>query len=354
MTLSALTAVPAYVTAEEAAPDSGVSAESEQTKNYWIFYKNIDTTEIDAVVSQKAHDYEYSLYDTEKDARTIEKLVTDYYQSMKLEMLKEAFAEKSAEILSELGVETSAAWCSQFTPSIVCPLTEEQYEKAAKMDSITDISSYEPAVLQPLTLTEKDDILNEYTRNADGKSLCDDNVRFDVVFGAGTDNNTNYLVVYGLKSENEIKNVKNQLADKYHWDTPTMELFNGVELYCTDPGAANSLKMLVFVQDQLPGYAVKDTIGNYSAKLGFDVSPYIISLGDGNGDYKIDALDASEALSLYSMIQTEKDAVYSADQLRHLDVDNDGAVNALDASKLLAYYAFTATGGKASLTDFLK
>ena len=133
-----------------------------------------------------------------------------------------------------------------------------------------------------------------------------------------------------------------------------MELYSGVELSCTDPGAANSLKILVFVQDQLPGFAVKDTIGNYSAKLGFDVSPYIIRLGDGNGDYKIDALDASEALSLYSMIQTNKNNNYSAEQLRHLDVDNDGAVNTLDASNLLSYYSFIATGGTASLKDYLK
>lgn len=354
VTLSALTAVPAYVTAEEAVPVSSVSAESEQTKNYWIFYKNIDTTEIDNVVRQKVHDYEYSLYDTEKDARTIERLVTDYYQSMRLEMLKEAFAEKSAEILTELGVEPSAAWCSKFTPSIVCPLTEEQYEKAAKMDSITDISSYEPAVLQPLTLTEKDDILNEYTRNADGKSLCDDNVRFDVVFGAGPDNNTNYLVVYGLKSENEIKTVKKQLADKYHWDTPTMELYSGVELSCTDQGAANSLKILVFVQDQLPGFAVKDTIGNYSAKLGFDVSPYIISLGDSNGDFRINAADASDVLSKYTQAQTTGSAGLSAAEIKKLDVDGDGTISALDASAILSYYAYTATGGIISLRDYLK
>ncbi|WP_303824828.1 dockerin type I domain-containing protein [Ruminococcus flavefaciens] len=359
LTLSALTAVPTYVTADEAVPDSSVSAESEQTKNYWIFYKNIDTTEIDNVASQKAHDYEYSLYDTEKDARTIERLVTDYYQSMRLEMLKDAFAEKSAEILSELGVEPSAAWCSRFTPSIVCSLTEEQYQKALNSDIITEINLYTPPDLQPATdiadaLEKKEEILNAYTRSTDGKSLCDDYVKFDVVLNAGKDNRTDYLVVYGLKSKDDISKVKSQLDRKHFWENPTMELYSGVSLYDIAKSQGNRITPVIFVEDEALGWAFPVSIKEYSEQVGFDVSPYIISLGDGNGDYKIDALDASEALSLYSAIQTNKNNNYSAEQLRHLDVDNDGAVNALDASNLLSYYSFIATGGTASLKDYLK
>lgn len=258
LTLSALTAVPTYVTAEEAVPDSSVSAESEQTKNYWIFYKNIDTTEIDNVASQKAHDYEYSLYDTEKDARTIERLVTDYYQSMRLEMLKEAFAEKSAEILSELGVEPSAAWCSRFTPSIVCSLTEEQYQKALNSDIITEINLYTPPDLQPATdiadaLEKKEEILNAYTRSTDGKSLCDDYVKFDVVLNAGKDNRTDYLVVYGLKSKDDISKVKSQLDRKHFWGNPTMELYSGVSLYDIAKSQGNRITPVIFVEDEALG-----------------------------------------------------------------------------------------------------
>ncbi|MCR4638387.1 dockerin type I domain-containing protein [Ruminococcus sp.] len=359
VTLSALTAVPTCVTAENAEPVSSVSTESEQTKNYWIFYKNINTSEIDSVANQKAHDYEYSLYDTEKDARTIERLVTDYYQSIRLEMLKEAFAEKSAEILSELGVEPSAAWCSQFTPSIVCSLTDEQYKKAVDMDIITEVNLYTPPDLQPATdiadaLEKKEEILNAYTRSTDGKSLCDDYVKFDVVLNAGMDNRTDYLVVYGLKSKDDISKVKSQLDKKHFWENPTMELYSGVSLYDIAKSQGNRITPVIFVEDEALGWAFPVSVKEYSEQVGFDVSPYIISLGDGNGDYKIDALDASEALSLYSAIQTQKDAVYSAEQLKHLDVDKDGAVNALDASELLSYYAFTATGGTSSLTDFLK
>ncbi len=359
LTLSALTAVPTYVTAEEAVPDSSVSAESEQTKNYWIFYKNIDTTEIDNVANQKAHDYEYSLYDTEKDARTIERLVTDYYQSMRLEMLKEAFAEKSAEILSELGVEPSAAWCSRFTPSIVCSLTDEQYKKAVDMDIITEVNLYTPPDLQPATdiadaLEKKEEILNAYTRSTDGKSLCDDYVKFDVVLNAGKDNRTDYLVVYGLKSKDDISKVKSQLDKKHFWENPTMELYSGVSLYDIAKSQGNRITPVIFVEDEALGWAFPVSVKEYSEQVGFDVSPYIISLGDGNGDFRINAADASDVLSKYTQAQTTGSAGLSTAEIKKLDVDGDGTISALDASAILSYYAYTATGGTASLKDYLK
>ena len=265
-------------------------------------------------------------------------------------MLKEAFAEKSAEILSELGVEPSAAWCSQFTPSIVCSLTDEQYQKTLNSDIITEINLYTPPDLQPATdiadaLEKKEEILNAYTRSTDGKSLCDDYVKFDVVLNAGKDNRTDYLVVYGLKSKDDISKVKSQLDRKHFWENPTMELYSGVSLYDIAKSQGNRITPVIFVEDEALGWAFPVSVKEYSEQVGFDVSPYIISLGDGNGDYKIDAVDASEALSLYSKVQTENGGAYTAEQLKYLDVDKDGAVNALDASAILSYYAFTATGG---------
>ncbi|WP_028514605.1 dockerin type I domain-containing protein [Ruminococcus flavefaciens] len=358
LSMTALTAVPTAVTAENT-PETAASEGTAQTKNYWIFYKNIDTSEIDTIVSKKTHDYQYSLYDTVSDQREIEKMVTDYYKRIRLDMLKEAFGKKSAEILSELGVEPSAAWCSQFTPSIVCSLTDEQYQKALNSDIITEINLYTPPDLQPATdiadaLEKKEEILNAYTRSTDGKSLCDDYVKFDVVLNAGKDNRTDYLVVYGLKSKDDISKVKSQLDRKHFWENPTMELYSGVSLYDIAKSQGNRITPVIFVEDEALGWAFPVSVKEYSEQVGFDVSPYIISLGDGNGDYKIDAVDASEALSLYSKVQTENGGAYTAEQLKHLDVDKDGAVNALDASAILSYYAFTATGGEASLQDFCK
>ena len=56
LTLTAFAAVPACTVAEGTAPDSNTLAENAQTKNYWIFYKDLDTTEIDRIVAEKSHD----------------------------------------------------------------------------------------------------------------------------------------------------------------------------------------------------------------------------------------------------------------------------------------------------------
>ena len=359
LTLTAFAAVPACAAAEGNVPDSNTSAENVQTKNYWIFYKNIDTTEIDTVISEKAHDYEYSLYDTEKDSRTIEKLVTDYRQMLRLDMLKEAFAKKSAEILTELGVDSSMAWCSQFTPTIVCTLTDAQYEKAKTMDIITEINPYEPLSLEPLTdqkdaLARKEELLNKYTRDNEGNSLCDDNVKFDVVLNAGADNKTDYLVVYGLKSRDDISKVKAQLNKKHFWENPIMELYSGVELYDIAVSQGNAIRPVIFVEDETLGWAAPMSVKDYSEIIGFDVSRYVIYLGDSNGDGKINAVDASEVLVKYAEIQTSKAASLTSEETEKLDVNKDGTVSALDASAMLSYYAYSSTGGSASLKDFLK
>ena len=337
----------------ENAPEA-VSAVNAETRNYWIFYKNIDTEELDRVISEKSHAYEYSLYDTVTDSRELERMVTDYSQRLRLDMLKEAFGKKSAEILAGLGVDSSAAFCSMFTPTIVCPLTDEQYEKAKSMELIKEINVYDNVVLKPTALYEKEDILNEYTRDRNGKSLCDDHVKFDVVCGAGKDNKKDFLIVYGLKSEDEVSNVKKQLDRKSFWENPIMELYSGVEL-CRPEVSYNgrSLIAVIFVEDELPGWSTKVSVSEFSARLGFDAAPYIVSLGDCNGDYRINALDASEALCAYSRVQTDNESAYTADELKHLDTDKNGTVDAVDASSILAYYAFTSTGGNASIKSFL-
>ena len=360
LTLTAFAAVPACTLAEGTAPDSNTLAENAQTKNYWIFYKDLDTTEIDRIVAEKSHDYEYSLYETESDSRTIEKLVTDYRQKLRLDMVKEAVAEKSAEVLSELGVDASNAWCSQFTSTIVCPLTDEQYEKAKAMDIITDINIYETLSLEPLTdlkdaLAGKEEILNKCTRDNEGKSVCDDNVKFDVVLNAGKNKDTDYLIVYGITKNDDLYDIKKQLSSgEYSWDIPTMELYSGVELDGFHGSQQLPIKAVLFVEDTISGYFSEPTIADMNVKYGFDVAPYIVCSGDSNGDGKINAVDASSALSIYAEVQSNKDKSYTADQLKHLDVDGSEAVTAVDASHILSYYAYTSTGGNAMLKDFLK
>lgn len=62
-------------------------------------------------------------------------------------------------------------------------------------------------------------------------------------------------------------------------------------------------------------------------------------IGDINSDSRINAVDASMALSCYAKLATEQEAGLDEGKLKAADVDKDGSVNAVDASKILSYYA---------------
>lgn len=66
-------------------------------------------------------------------------------------------------------------------------------------------------------------------------------------------------------------------------------------------------------------------------------------LGDIDGNYVIDAYDASVILSAYSMISTGSPHSLTEKQLECADYNCDGFIDALDASAVLAYYAKNAT-----------
>ena len=65
-------------------------------------------------------------------------------------------------------------------------------------------------------------------------------------------------------------------------------------------------------------------------------------LGDVNEDGLINAIDASDILSVYAKTATKKTKPTS-DELSDCDVNKDGSVNAVDASYVLSYYAYTST-----------
>ncbi|MBP5580920.1 MAG: leucine-rich repeat protein [Ruminococcus sp.] len=77
------------------------------------------------------------------------------------------------------------------------------------------------------------------------------------------------------------------------------------------------------------------------------------SLGDPNGDGKINAVDASIILSNYARFSTS-DEKPTADETASCDVNKDDAVNAVDASTVLAYYAYCSTNEPVAFEEFLK
>ncbi len=303
-----------------------------QSNSYWIFYKDIDTTEIDA----RSH----GNYD------------------LRLELIKAAYSEASAKILKELGVEkNSDVFCSSFTNTIVCPLTDEQYAIAEKSANIQQITVFSDFSLEPQTeLTDKNSLIEFFTTNSEGKPLLGDDVKIDAVLNSGKNNDTDYLIIYGLSDKQEISPIVKKLNtdSRFSWDTP-IDIYSGGIFYTasTKLPVKNNVQLIVFVDDTLPGFTGYD-IARYSEEVGFNAEPYIISLGDTNGDCKIDAIDASNILAAYAKVQTSNDHSLSAAEIKKMDVDGSGTVDAVDASHILAYYTSVSTGGSGMLKDFIK
>ena len=305
--------------------------ENTQDKSYWIFYKDIDTKEID----ERSHgNYE-----------------------LRLELIKAAYNEASTEILKELGVEkNSDVFCSSFTATIVCPLTDEQYEKAQKSENIEQITMFNDFTLEPQTeLTDKNSIIEFFTTDSEGKPLLGDDVKIDAVLNSGKNKDTDYLIIYGLSDKKEISPIVKKLNtdSRFSWGTP-IDIFSGGIFYTTTTKPLkNNVQLIVFVDDTLPGFTGYD-IARYSEEVGFDARPYIISRGDTNGDCSIDAVDASNILSAYAKVQTSNDYSLTAAEIKKMDVNGSGTVDAVDASIVLSYYTYIATGGNNMLKDFIK
>lgn len=78
-----------------------------------------------------------------------------------------------------------------------------------------------------------------------------------------------------------------------------------------------------------------------------------VSLGDPNGDSKINAVDASIILSNYARFSTSDDKP-TEDETASCDVNKDSKINAVDASTVLTYYAYCSTNEPVAFEEFLK
>lgn len=87
----------------------------------------------------------------------------------------------------------------------------------------------------------------------------------------------------------------------------------------------------------------------YAAKYGINCYHYTMlidgKLGDVDNSGTIDALDASNVLTSYSLKATGRPSNLNAEQEKAADMNSDGNVDAIDASLILSFYAFKATGG---------
>lgn len=114
--------------------------------------------------------------------------------------------------------------------------------------------------------------------------------------------------------------------------------------------AENSLS-LTFTIENVPDEDLNGRLCwriNNAVSIEFESNSFVIAAplyrtGDVNGDKDIDARDASNILAEYAAVQTNKPALFNAEQKEAADVDGNGVVDARDASDVLAYYAYTST-----------
>lgn len=365
LTATSAVIVPSSAVAEDTG-SIGNSSENIQAESYCLFYDDKDDiAEIDKVIAEKRDAYIHSLYEIYTDQNEIDNLEAEYCSSLRREMLEAVHSEKSAKILEELGADPAKAFCSIYAPMIICELTDSQLEKAEKMEMIEDISLYSPVVAEPAekTYSSKEEFIQLFSADENGDRLLDEHFKADaqlncsVKAGDGKESHIDYLIIYGLSDVSEIRTAVNQMNN-----SPYVNWVNPIEDYCgcrysitsgTDKiGSSNMIEAIFFIEDEYPGWVTTESLGSYSDQVGFDIAPYIISLGDTNGDYVINAADASDVLRTYAMLQT-KNGVISEEEMKKADVNKDGAIDSADASLILSYYAYASTSGNKSFKDFM-
>ena len=330
-------------------------ADFESQNVYLIFYKAPDLTKFELEAEQKRHDYIYELYQSGVTENEVQRKSTEYYQELRLNYIKEAYKEAAQQVLTDIGADPLKAWCSSYSPTIVCELDDEQLAKAGASALITDISAYIQPYLTP-AFSNSEKFIDLLTNDENGNSVLPTDIKVDAVLDCSNDYyNTDYLVIYGLSSVKEIRDVIACLnkQSKFHWENP-IEDFSGCiyDLTSENTLSNNNVRIILFVDNLLPGFGGVSP-SYYSEEVGFDVTPYIFYLGDASSDFKIDATDASKILSLYSMLSTIPDYEITNEEKKTMDVNLDGNVDASDASQVLSYYSYVSTGGSKNIKEFL-
>ena len=284
-------------------------SEFETANVYWIFYKAPDTSKIEETAGE-----------------------------LRLNYLKKAYKEAAEQVLTDIGADPSKAWCSSYSATIVCELDDEQLSKARTSALITSISTYTQPDLTPETpaFSNSEEFIDLLTKDENGNSVLPTDIKVDAVLDCSKSYcHVDYLVIYGLNSVKEIKNVIDCLnkQTKYYWEN-FIEDYSGCIYYLMSGNtlSKNSIRIAIFVDNVLPGF-LKMSPSAYSDE--------------------VDATDASKLLSVYTTLSTTSDYKITDEEERTMDVNLDGNIDASDASQVLSYYSYVSTGGSKNIKEFL-
>ena len=343
--------------------DLDSTKEDSELNNYFITYKDIDMNDIEKEAEEKRSDYIYTLYEQDLTQTEFERLSTEYYTNIRSELIKKAYSEKADQILKELGINNADVFCSTYSPTIICPLTDEQKTNAEKNQLIEKIEIYDS--IEPLPQTginsysTKEEFISILTKGKEAEELFGKGIKIDAELNCKKEDiNCDYLIIYGLKTDQEIDDVIDKLSlnsdlriIKGQVISRSGTLFS---IISDNINTTNKIYGFVFVDDEYPSWVSKQDIATFTQSYNFNPSKYIIKLGDTNGDYIIDARDASDILSTYAKLSTEKGLILNDDEKQRMDANKDDKIDAIDASLVLSYYAYLSTEPTGSIINSLK
>jgi hypothetical protein len=248
---------------------------------------------------------------------------------------------------------------------IICSLTNAQLEIAKNSANITETDALikDTDIFVDFTdkpkaeFADKDSFIEFFTKDTAGNPVLGDDVKVDAILGSGKDKDTDYLIVYGLPDVEAIDKTFSKLKEnsRLTWGRLAALRSGGAFLIAqTSLPTKNKIQVIMFVEDVIPGRP-GDDIASYSEEVGFDARPYIISLGDTNGDYLADSIDAYKILLAYAKSQVPSIGYeFSKDDFKIMDVNESGSIDAVDASLILSFYTYASTGGEGTLKDYVK
>lgn len=161
---------------------------------------------------------------------------------------------------------------------------------------------------------------------------------------AGAYGRTDFLIVYGLKNEEEGWQLINEMAERGFGGPGSPEFYSGWttsfnrSAFNVSQEDGHNFIVLFFLENELPGFMEKIDLLEASKCYGFDIAPYIyseITPGDLDGDENITAADGSVVLSAYTELSTGADLELNQTAF---DYNSDGAVDAADSSDILDSY----------------
>ena len=190
-----------------------------------------------------------------------------------------------------------------------------------------------------------DILVSEDEELTDGEAFYPENYKIDVI---NRGNNRYDIVIYGLKSVNEISEIEEKSRRNGCLWAGYPEKHSGVRRQF---GSVNvkfefneSPSVFFFVKDTLTDFmGNKLTLLDAAQVYDFDVAPYVctnIIPGDTDFDGTITPADASTVLSAYAELSTGEKLVLNS---TIFDYNNDSEVDPSDASAILAKYAEIST-----------